>query len=222
MLKHLGSSRVGSTWLRWLGQDMLQQLANVESKLDYLWLLGLCYPIRELVMVPMCLIPRESTKVVLLCKNPYRSPRMACGVPVHSADGTMTPSSRVFKEFIQRYWDNVTDDNYMGLYYESGVLVLNSSPTIQQAPDDKYSLTDSHFPLWTSFMVPLVRRLYSEGVTIVGLGVEGKNLMRGLSEGPNYISTPFPSDDKSISLFTTTMSYVFSEYLFDVGSNRVP
>jgi len=218
MLRCLETSREGRIWLEWMGPDMVQQLKHIEQKLSLLWRLGICYPYAHLVLSPMHLIERSKTKLILLCKAPYRSPVMACGVPVLSGDGTMTPSSKVFKSLIERYWEGVTDDNYMHLYYRSGVLVLNSCPTIQQEVDDRYSLTDSHFPLWTKFMVPFIRKMHSEGVPVVGLGVESKGLMRGIPEDLSCIVCSYPSDYKSIPAFLDVMLQVLSEYIFDTST----
>lgn len=219
MIRILQASTKGKGWIEWMGPECIGQLEYIESKLSNLWSSGRCFPGKLQTLLPFIVLSREHTKLVVLCKEPYRSNSMACGIPVLSGDGMMTPSAKIFKLFIEDYWEGVTNTNYMSLYYESGILVLNSSFTTGYVDDKKYNLTESHFPLWTNFMIPLMERFAEDNVPILGLGLEAKGLLRGLNLGPRVMICPFPIDEsRSGDEFITTMSYAVSEYVFDTTS----
>jgi uracil DNA glycosylase len=202
-----------------MSEECKAQLDYIDSKLASAWKLGLCCPIRPLVMAPLAALPRCNVRLVVICKAPYKSRSMACGIPVLSGNGKETPTSRVFKSLISKYWDGVNNTNYMSLYYKSGILVLNSAFTIAMQYDDKYNITESHFPLWTNFMVPFVKKLHDEHVPIVALGVEAKGLIRNLENSSIVKTCQFPKDASSGYEFKEIMSHAISEYVFDVSKS---
>jgi uracil DNA glycosylase len=216
MIGALNSSKNGKSWLEWMGKGCIRKLDYIESKLSPLWLSGVCYPSPSEAILPLAMLHRDQVRLVVICKEPYRGRNMACGVPILSKSGLMTPSSNIFKGFIESYWDGVTNSNYMQIYYNCRILVLNSSWTIGPLDEDRYDLTESHYPLWTNFMVPFVRKLSDDNVPIVALGIEAKGLVRDIESTSDVVVSGFPSDIRSIGEFTAAMSSSIASHVFNI------
>jgi uracil DNA glycosylase len=205
----------GLSWFRVLPQECIDALFYIESKLDTMWNCSSCYPIKKKTLLPFHMIGPEEVVMVILCKEPYSSSSMATGVPVETGGRLHTLSEQIFMQLISKYWTGVTHDNFMRCYYASGILVINSSFTVEQVHDKKYSLTQSHFPLWTTFCHPLVKYLNSLNINILGLGVEAKGLLRNMANGSRVHNCPFPTDSKSIREFLDTTSSLIDTLIFN-------
>jgi uracil DNA glycosylase len=199
-----------------MDSDIKRAVEYIESRLSTMWMRGFCHPGKIRVFRPFSLIHRQNVRLVVLCKEPYDKSYLSTGIPIDTEGRLDTPSAKAFRDIISRYWDDVSYDKFMDLYYQSGILVLNSAFTKQREYDPKYSLTDSHYPLWTNFMVPFLRKLGSEGVPIVALGLEAKLLVRETVPLNLVYTSPFPTDRSGKDTFESIMRHAIEKYVFDV------
>jgi uracil DNA glycosylase len=194
----------------------MEALEYIHSKLKDMWRSGECYPALNRVLLPFHMIGPEEVRLVIVCKQPYRNAHLATGIPVET-DGTFeTPSSGIFMEAISRYWRNVNNKNFMKCYYASGILVINAAFTSQHLVDKRYSMNVSHMPLWTRFCRPLLVYLNSLRVPILGLGIEGRGLLRNMNNPDCTYRCPFPKDDTTSREFMNMYDRLAREYLFNV------
>jgi len=161
------------------------------------------------------MIGPDEVALVIICKEPYASSSMATGVPVETNGKLDTLSSNVFMALISKYWTKVDKTNFMRCYYASGILVINASFTISPVHDKRYSLSQSHYPLWTRFCHPLVLYLTSRNIPVLGLGTEAKGLLRNSPDGSIVHSCPFPIDSKSIAAFTEIAKTLIDNVIFN-------
>jgi uracil DNA glycosylase len=196
LLENLGNTSRGKAWLDVLDERCKSALIDIGSKLDSGWKSGMCYPPVDLVMKPFHIVAPEEVRLVVICKEPYTG-QMATGIPVEANADIVPKSARYFIDLISRYWIGVSSSNFMKCYYASGMLVINASFTIQKSEDKRYSLANSHFPLWANFTRPFVKLLVGRQYPILALGVEAKTLLRNMeTKAPVYYSS-FPRDDKT-------------------------
>lgn len=220
LLDTLQLSPRGRSWLRVLPNECKEALYYIEDKLDASWNNNTCYPQKNKTLLPFHLIAPEEVVLVIICKEPYASTSMATGIPVETNNRLETASVRVFRDLISRYWTNIDNNNFMKCYYVSGILVINSSFTIGSVHDKRYSLAQSHFPLWTRFCHPLVRYLNSKGICILGLGSEAKGLLRNSSDGNIVRSCPFPMDHITTATFMELAKSLIDSNVFRVTRTR--
>lgn len=216
LLEVLELSPNGKSWLNWLDEECVKALNYIDERLDHLWTCNHCHPTRNRVMLPFLMLRREDVKLVMICKEPYDSEEMATGIPVDSGGILDTPSSNAFRQLISMYWNKVDKDKFMMLYYASGILVINASFTIQHSVDRKYSMINSHYPLWTNFMVPFLRKLGKENVQIVTLGLEGKLLVRDNVPSNLVRICSFPHNKATQRIFMDMMTEAVSDHVFDI------
>lgn len=182
-------------------------------------------PPREAMMLPFHLVAPTELKLLVVCKEPYGG-GMATGIPVEVSASTLQRSdiwprsAEVFQEFISEYWDGVNKSNFMRCYHASGILVINAAFTRVSVRDKRYALACSHRPLWSRFTSPLVKQLNEEGVPILGLGVEAKELLQPLRNRHIVHLEQFPRDRESVEAFTATMHKMFAMYILPATHSR--
>lgn len=219
LLDNLKSSQNGLAWFEILGDDCIASLGRIDKFLTPLWNVNKCYPSKPNVFNPFHMISPKDTKLVIICKQPYASQIMATGIPVETNLENITPSGIYFKRIISAYWSNVDDQNFMKCYYSSGILVINASFTIQKSLDKRYSMTDSHFPLWSTFTKRLVLLLVSLNIPIVFLGLEAKALSRNVESKASLYHSAFPNDETTFTEFAKELCFAIEENIFDVSRN---
>jgi uracil DNA glycosylase len=217
LVETLALTTRGIAWLKVLPVECINALYYIDDKLDSLWNNNLCFPVKNRVLLPFHMIAPEEVTMVILCKEPYSSSSMATGIPVETGGKLSTTSEKVFMDLISKYWNNTDTDNFMKCYYASGILVINSSFTISPVHDKRYSLTESHFPLWTTFCYPLMRYLNSCNIHTIGLGVEAKGLLRNVPNGSMVYNCPFPTDHKTISNFMVLSTSLINKIIFRIS-----
>jgi uracil DNA glycosylase len=219
MLRSLETTKNGNLWIEKLDIETLEELNSIDEKLVQESKRAQVIPGQQRCLMPFHLISPQKVKLLLICKEPYASLKMATGIPVEIGQGTdlkQTDSLKVFKNFISTFFRDVTDENCMRLFYEAGVLIVNASFTCIFTPNSKYKFSASHFPLWSRFLDKLVRLLNSEEVPILALGSEARMLLRGLlASNNNLYECAFPSSDiESKKEFQLTMKKLFDKYIF--------
>lgn len=215
-IESLATTERGISWLVSLPKECLDGLLIIERQLNAMWNSRSCYPVKSKVLIPFHMISLPETTMVIICKEPYGSNDMATGIPVETGNKLVTPSIKVFKSVISRYWSGVTDDNFMHCFYASGILVINASFTSQTIYDKRYSLTCSHFPMWTRFCHPFVKYINAKGIPILALGVEGKGLTRNMAKSDIVFQCSFPRDQGSINEFTVLCSELIERFIFRI------
>ena len=214
LLDTLSLTDRGKAWLKILPDECTSALNYIDSKLFSNWSNTMCYPHVNRVLLPFHMIAPDEVVMVIICKEPYGSYSMATGIPIETGGRLDTLSQSVFMNLISKYWSNVDKDNFMRCYYASGILVINSSFTITPTKDKRYSLTQSHFPLWTRFCYPLVRYLNSINIPILGLGMESKGLLRNSPNASMVYHCPFPIDRDTIVEFYSITQKLIDAFVF--------
>ena len=216
LLENMSKSCNGAAWLSLMSEECIGGLIYIEGKLSHMWDSGTCFPSIERVMLPFHIIHPSNTKLMMICKEPYRSNDMATGIPVDTGNGLETGSCRIFSKLISEYWRNVNKGNFMQCYYASGILVINACFTSCSIPDRRYKLSHSHGPLWTWFLHPMIRIISDIGIPILAMGTEARALTRNMSNSHSlyYCSFPTEEDSRSCSEYFTTMRMLMWKYMF--------
>lgn len=217
MYENLLTSERGMSWLQMMPPECISALQYIQDRLTPLWARGVCYPAPDRVMLPFHMLSPDETKMVIICKESYRSESMATGIPVETGNNLETPSARVFMRLISEFWKDVNISNFMKCYYASGILVINASFTSESILDKRYSLTYSHCSLWSRFCYPLISHINRNTTKpIVGLGTEGRALVRNAVRGDTVHHCPFPIDGTTSREFTEIIKRLIHMYIFDV------
>lgn len=214
-LRSLCSTKLGQSWARELGQEFIHELGIISWKILELSKSGIVVsPKGENVMAPLKLIGPENVKLVIICKEPYTSQSKATGVPVEVGTKSYTRTAEIFKDAITRYHPSADNVLFMRAYYRSGILVINAAFTIGTSQNRKYSLNNSHFPIWCKLVRIIVQYLMSKNVGILALGSEAKAVARDLPDPQHLIRTSvFPTDEETAAKFKSDLSNMVEEYV---------
>lgn len=217
LTQNLSASERGRSWLSYMSNDTLAGLRKVSNMLQPCWTRGNCYPPAEMVMQPFHVIAPEETKMIIVCKEPYTG-NMATGIPVEPNADITPDTAKYFMDLISDYWLCVDRDNFMRCYYLSGILVMNASFTSQRSDDKRYSLSNSHFPLWAEFVKPLMRSLVADRYPILALGAEARSTLRNIENADLVEYASFPRDDATYRDFSVVCSSMMDKYIYDRSS----
>lgn len=132
------------------------------------------YPPGRLIFRAFDLCPLDKVKVVILGQDPYHGPRQAMGLSFSVPDGVPAPPSlkNIFKEIEDDLGIRMSGCPDLRKWAEQGVLLLNSSLTVQAGMPNSHSRIG-----WTEFTDAVIRWLSDnrEGIVFLLWGNYARN-----------------------------------------------
>ena len=166
-------------WKRYLPQEILRL---IHGKLGN----SLYYPPSNLTFRAFELCNPDDVKVVFIGQDPYNGPNVATGILFgnnpDTQESNLSPSLKIIKESVINYevpHQNIIFDNSLESWCRQGILMLNSSLTVE--PHNP----GSHFLLWLPFMKEFLKRFGTSnpGIIYVLFGKQAQLLEHSIVNG---------------------------------------
>lgn len=206
----------------WMKVIDKRELLKATSFIKSLYTKNLCTPAYGDIFKAFEYTPYNELKVVMLAQDPYPQKGVATGIAFANKGSavTMSPSLQVLEEAVVDYTNpdcmNRSFDKTMRLWCEQGILLLNSSLTVQVGNPG------SHSVYWRPFIISLLKKLalYNPGLIYVLWGssansfisyINPKDTILKLNHPAYYARTNTKIDP---SFFIELNDIVYSKYGF--------
>lgn len=173
-----------------------ERIANTNSLYNTLKILGALYksgnitPKQSEVFRAFRMCPYNNLSIVIIGQDPYPQSGIATGLAFGNTISThmdkLSPSLKVLKEAVINFENPhncITFDNSLESWAKQGVLLLNSSLTVE------INKPGSHTTLWKDFIGELLVNLskYNSGIIYVLLGKQAQSFKKYINGRTNYI-----------------------------------
>ena len=148
-------------------------------------------PIKKDVFRAFRLCNYDNCRLIVLGQDPYpnnRATGLAFANPASISPDNLSPSLEKVKDSLIRdiiSWKSITFDQTLESWAEQGVLLLNTSLTVEP------NTPQSHYLYWRPFMCSLIRNLseWRTGMIYVAMGSQAKEFTRYINLRNNHLLT---------------------------------
>lgn len=212
---------LSQAWFAIMNDECIKSLLIIYNKIrNYYDEKDRCFPRLECIMLPFRCIEPNNVKLLVLCKEPYKSNELATGLPIEVPyNRQATPSMIHFNNILSRYIINTSPHDCIRYYYGFGVMILNTCFTTVNVVDKRYTMNLSHLSIWATFLIPFLRIMKKRQVPILLLGTEAKTLAPTLDKYDKLYLSSFPSENAGTSIkeFEAAMIQCLETYIFRVN-----